>query len=179
MAWTAPRTWTDGELVTKAIMDPHIRDNLLAVGPHLIARKTSDQSVTSSTALVDCTTMTLPVTANEVWQVAWSVIYQAGTAGDLKLAFTFPAAGEVSFDSSAWLDSGGTLYLPWFAGTTSPTTSRSFSGDASVRHTLLIQGVYTNGANAGNVQLQFAQNASDATATTIKANSTVWAVKLV
>ena len=28
MAWTTPRTWTDGELVTKAIMDTHVRDNL-------------------------------------------------------------------------------------------------------------------------------------------------------
>jgi len=28
MAWTAPRTWNIGELVTKVIMDTHIRDNL-------------------------------------------------------------------------------------------------------------------------------------------------------
>ncbi len=28
MAWTAPRTWSTGELVTKAIMDTHVRDNL-------------------------------------------------------------------------------------------------------------------------------------------------------
>lgn len=28
MAWTDPRTWTIGELVTKAILDTHIRDNL-------------------------------------------------------------------------------------------------------------------------------------------------------
>lgn len=27
--WTNPRTWTIGELVTKAIMDTHVRDNLL------------------------------------------------------------------------------------------------------------------------------------------------------
>ena len=26
--WTAPRTWTTGELVTKTIMDAHVRDNL-------------------------------------------------------------------------------------------------------------------------------------------------------
>ena len=32
MAWTAPRTWTDGELITKAIMDPHVRDNLKVAG---------------------------------------------------------------------------------------------------------------------------------------------------
>jgi hypothetical protein len=27
MAWTTPRTWTTGELVTKTIMDTHVRDN--------------------------------------------------------------------------------------------------------------------------------------------------------
>lgn len=27
-AWTTPRTWTTGELVTKSIMDTHVRDNL-------------------------------------------------------------------------------------------------------------------------------------------------------
>lgn len=29
MAWTAPRTWTIGELVTKTILDTHVRDNFL------------------------------------------------------------------------------------------------------------------------------------------------------
>lgn len=29
MAWTSPRTWISGEVVTKAIMDTHVRDNLL------------------------------------------------------------------------------------------------------------------------------------------------------
>lgn len=28
MAWTAPRDWTAGELVTEAMMDTHIKDNL-------------------------------------------------------------------------------------------------------------------------------------------------------
>ncbi len=28
MAWTAPRTWTTGELVTAAVMNTHVRDNL-------------------------------------------------------------------------------------------------------------------------------------------------------
>ena len=31
MAYTTPRTWTDGETVTKAIMDTHVRDNMVAV----------------------------------------------------------------------------------------------------------------------------------------------------
>ena len=31
MAWTTPRDWTDGELVTEALLDTHVRDNLLAL----------------------------------------------------------------------------------------------------------------------------------------------------
>ena len=30
MAWSAPRTWVTGELVTSTIMNQHVRDNLLA-----------------------------------------------------------------------------------------------------------------------------------------------------
>lgn len=33
MAWTTPRTWTTGELVTAAIMNAHVRDNFNALAP--------------------------------------------------------------------------------------------------------------------------------------------------
>jgi hypothetical protein len=33
MAWTSPRTWTTGELVTAAIMNTHIRDNQNVLNP--------------------------------------------------------------------------------------------------------------------------------------------------
>ena len=34
MAWTTPRTWTDGEIPTAAILNTHIRDNLNALSTH-------------------------------------------------------------------------------------------------------------------------------------------------
>jgi len=34
MAWTAPRTWVVGELVSHTLMNPHVRDNLLALDQH-------------------------------------------------------------------------------------------------------------------------------------------------
>lgn len=37
MAWTTPRTWVAGELVTAAIMNTHVRDNLSMVGGALTA----------------------------------------------------------------------------------------------------------------------------------------------
>lgn len=33
MAWTAPRTWVAGELVTAALLNTHVRDNLLVTAP--------------------------------------------------------------------------------------------------------------------------------------------------
>ncbi len=34
MAWTNPRTWTTGELVTDTMLNIHLRDNLNALRPH-------------------------------------------------------------------------------------------------------------------------------------------------
>jgi hypothetical protein len=33
MAWTTPRTWTTGEIVTAALMNTHLRDNLNVTAP--------------------------------------------------------------------------------------------------------------------------------------------------
>ena len=37
MAWTQPRTWVAGELVTAAIMNTHVRDELLAIAEGTVA----------------------------------------------------------------------------------------------------------------------------------------------
>ena len=34
MAWTAPRTWTDDEVVTAALLNTHLRDNMLFLSTH-------------------------------------------------------------------------------------------------------------------------------------------------
>ena len=37
MAWTAPRTWVTGEIVTSSNMNTHVRDNLLETAPAKVA----------------------------------------------------------------------------------------------------------------------------------------------
>lgn len=52
MAWTTPRTWTDGETVTAAIMNTHLRDNFqfFADEPHeLWLSKNANQAITANT----------------------------------------------------------------------------------------------------------------------------------
>ena len=176
MAWTAPRTWTDGELVTAAIMNPHIRDNQLAEGPHLIVRKPSDESVTSSTVEQADNDLILPLAANEVWHFKFFIVYTGAAAGDLKIRFTFPTSGDLRL-STIFVDVSDALIFNDISTTTSPTTSRNFGAAAAYRG-FPLEGVFVNGANAGNLALEWAQVTSNATPTTIKANSTLWAVKL-
>lgn len=177
MAWTAPRTWTDGELVTAAIMNPHVRDNLNATWAHLIVRKTADESLSASTTLQDDNDLVLALAANEVWLVHYALRYSSPTAADLKVAFTFPSGGEIEFHSSHKTSTGASDDLDWL-GTTTPTASQSFGSITTSVQFARIDGLFVNGGTAGNLTLQWAQVTSDAGSTIMKAHSTLWAVKL-
>ena len=179
MAWTAPRTWTDGEFVTAAIMNPHIRDNQLAEGPHLIVRKTSDQSVVSSTAFVDDSALILPVAANEVWLVNLILRYEGGSAGDYKFSFGIPASSRIDVHV-AHQDTVNATTVSHLAITVTDGASANLSGGggAGTPRIVPITGVYVGAGTAGNVTFRFAQVVSDATAAKTLTHSTLWAVKL-
>ena len=175
MAWTNPRTWTDTELVTAAIMNPHIRDNLNAV-PHLAVRKSADESLSSNTTLQNDDNLLLAVGVNEVWQIKLGILYRSTTTADFKMAFTFPS-GEIT--ASALASVGSVAGYVRFEGSSPAAGSASVDGlSATVSTYFEIHGVFTNGGSAGNLQFQWAQNASDATATKVMTSSTLWAVKL-
>jgi len=51
MAWTSPRTWVTGEVVTAAIMNTHVRDNLNATAPAVVTTKGDSVWATAANAL--------------------------------------------------------------------------------------------------------------------------------
>jgi hypothetical protein len=51
MAWTAPRTWADDELVTTAYMNAQIRDNFLALSTHTHGGSAGDGSATLASGI--------------------------------------------------------------------------------------------------------------------------------
>lgn len=65
MAWTTPRTWVAGEVVTAAIMNVHIRDNLNAIADlaHAFAESTTDDSTTSTTFVAGASPLGVVFTA--------------------------------------------------------------------------------------------------------------------
>jgi hypothetical protein len=178
MAWSTPRTWSAGETLTAANFNTYIRDQQNAMGPHLIVRKTADESVTSNTTLQDDDVLALTVLANEVWQITLYLIYQAATAGDLKFAWTFPSGTLTG--AYVWLDdSGGYPTNNHWNTATSPTPSFAMHGfGTEAEGPIPINMLYAVGGTGGTLRFQWAQQTSSGTATTVKANSTLWAAKL-
>jgi len=175
VAYTTPTTAVTGAVAPASMWNTGVRDNLLAM-MHPIAVKANDESVTSSAVLQPDNDLILPVGANEVWQFLFHVIEVAGTTGDLQIGFTFPTAGEISASVVAE-DNAGTLNVTRWIGTTTPTPGNPFRGTTNA-YVLPITGIFVNSTNAGNLTMQWAQNTSDGTATTVKKYSTLWAARL-
>lgn len=96
-AWTAPRTWVTSELVTSAIMNTHVRDNLLALRSHIGARAyhNANQSITSAT---------LTVLALNSERYDTDTIHDTATNNSrltCKTAGVYAISGNVSFAANA------------------------------------------------------------------------------
>lgn len=170
MAWTTPRTWTDGELVTKAIMDVHVRDNLNALGPHFMIMKTADQIVNNSTTLVNDTHLVLPVGTSQVWKFEMSLLVSSTTAADWKCGWTVPAGttmkwGEYEFGGATrWLRDAANSAV----GDSLLTESTGLSINTSATpFTFAMRGFIFTSSTSGNVTFQWAQGAATAVDTKV------------
>ena len=109
MAWTAPRTWVSGELVTAALMNSAVRDNLLAIDTFIGGR-----DLTASRILIGAGTSAITDTGD------------ATLNGDLTVSGTGPHVFGGAVDSQSTLEKfeaefGKGIYETTFLdGTTGP-----------------------------------------------------------
>jgi hypothetical protein len=77
--WTAPRTWTDAELVTASLLNPHIRDNLEWLKGRPVSQvQDFDGTVFSTTSASFQDTgisVTITTTGGRVLVVAFGTVY--------------------------------------------------------------------------------------------------------
>jgi len=167
----------DTTINTNQITDKRVivQAALTVAGPHLIVRKLSDESVTSNTTPQPDNELILPVGANEMWITEWYILMLAG-GGDFNYRFSFPSGGTLAFLADVQ-ETGGTYTNRTLTATTSPTSTQSSTGAAAPAKVIPVRGVYINGGTAGSVTLEWVQNTSNAAATTVKANSTLWGAK--
>ena len=133
------------------------------------AYKITGQSVTSSTTLVNDGDLYLSVAANGVYVVQGSFLVTGG-AGNFKYTFTIPSGAGGNFSATQYTTGGTFESLTPITWTTVPTAQ---SGEA-----IWLYGLLVNSTTAGTLQLQWAQNTSNGTPTTVGAYSyiTAWQI---
>lgn len=141
-----------------------------------IVVKGSDETVNNSAALQDDNDLLFPVAANESWVFEFLFFTTAASnTPDLRVALTFPAGAtvlaEVVGPTNGITTVPGELRI--FTPITTSGTAVTGIGSISTATPVRIKGVIRNGANAGSVTLQWAQNSADASDTKVKADSTV------
>ncbi|WP_274029442.1 hypothetical protein [Streptomyces sp. MMBL 11-1] len=143
--------------------DTNVDGNLTVsgVGRVQLVRKTADESVTSSTVLQNDNHLVLPVVANASYSLFLLCIFSGDTAGDIKFDWAVPAGTVLR-----WADQTGT------SGLASDTDFYSAPG-GSTQVAFQIWATVVTSSTAGSIQFRWAQNASSATATIVRTNSTL------
>lgn len=136
-----------------------------------IVRKTSDETVNNSASLQDDDALLFAIGASEAWLFEFSCFYDTGTTPDIKFAITCPASPTLIYWTASGLDATGGMRNDSTTQTSSgSSTTHDGQGSGTIRHTTL-KGIIVNGANAGNVTLQWAQNTANGSNTIVKAGS--------
>lgn len=164
MAWTDPRTWTDTELVTAAMMNPHVRDNLNYLRT-AHKYKAADESVASSITLQNDDDLFFAVAANERWFVELALLVESNTTASLKSTFTVPSGttikwGPLASSNTYWIHDTPNTPAALLNAT---ETQNVPSPAAGITWGLKILGIVQVGGTAGNVQYQWAQSAASGT----------------
>lgn len=130
------------------------------VGKRLWARKSADESVTSSTTLQNDDHLALAVVANASYVMKLMIIYTSAATPGIKYGWTGPASATLSWGTS-------TAVISFLA----LSDTDNWSNTASAIHSTCYTGVLVTAGSSGTLQFQWAQNASNATAMTVKAGS--------
>ncbi|MFM9796515.1 hypothetical protein [Streptomyces turgidiscabies] len=141
----------------------------------ITATKTATESVTSSTTLQNDDQLAVPVEANATYEVALLLLHDsdATVAGDIKVAWTGPAGATMNWGVHGANTSAGSS-----TGVTSVNMQTrtivefaSFGGGDSTGTVALVFGTLVTAGTAGTLQLQWAQETSNAVATNVRAGS--------
>lgn len=138
--------------------------DVLAIATYTV-RKTANETVNNSNVFQNDDHLVWAVSANEVWLIQLFLLVDAKTASRFKYTFTIPAAATLngllwSADSNSEYIYGDDL-----------TASKTLTIGTAVIRCLNIQCLYVGGANAGNIQLQWAQINAVAEDTKLLTNS--------
>lgn len=161
------KDWVDGDRPPASDLNRYPLQQV-----HII--KTADESVTSSTTMQDDNHLFVTVAAGADYWVQVYLTYEGDLAGDLKVGWSGPSGATLDWMSdslsSAVTDTNcrGIVSRSLQAISSTPAPGALGAGILAVA---VPRGILRVGVNAGTLQLRWAQLASSATPTIVKAGS--------
>ena len=142
------------------------------VGQNLFAKKAANEVVNNSATVQDDDHLTVTVAASGVYELSAMFIYDGTNTADMKLGFSGPSGSTLdwvthSLDGTA---GSGITAVKMTAQTISGTPSFGAIGAGS-KVIAKVSGLLTVGGTGGTFKVQWAQNAAEATDTTMYAGS--------
>lgn len=125
--------------------------------------KVANQVITASAALVT-TGLTSPVAAGQSQHIRFWVPFSVGATGGVRLQLVVPAGGAI-FNATIKLFNTVAPSLTTAAQAASAAFTNALANAGT--HWVEVEATIVNGATAGNIDLQMAQNTSDALSLTI------------
>lgn len=149
------------------------------IGSERVAFKATNQDKTSDTTLADVTDLQFTGVANAKYVFELLLFVTGSINGDIKIAFTFPSgAGGATItwagygsDAAATVQSAA-LFTAAIVESTTVDQALVFNAHGSGAF-VRVEGFITFGSTSGLLKPRFAQNASNATATSIRPGSRI------
>ncbi|MVO84201.1 hypothetical protein GPA10_05290 [Streptomyces sp. p1417] len=140
----------------------------------MTVRKTADESRSATTTLATDTHLVVSVEASAVYTMTGWIKYFADPTPDIKIFFSTPTG---CLGEWAWMMPGSSTSATGTAGysirteTNDIASFRTGYGTSDSIHYTPVSGLFRVGSTAGSIALQWAQNTSSATATTLYTDS--------
>ncbi len=136
-------------------------------GAAAFVRKTSDQTVTSSTTYQNDNALVYSANANQVFEFEAHMFISGGNGG-IKIRVSIPSSASMKLyaelkkdDQHHWV----------YRKLTSSSDEVSWSTIDNTYGYARLRGIIVMGSSGGNIQIQWAQNSSNSTGTTVEAGS--------
>jgi hypothetical protein len=136
-----------------------------------ILRKTSDETVNDNT-LQDDDDLKIAMAANEVWYFEGMLFHVGNSTANFKFAFTVPSGATLQWAGTYETSSDAKMKLVEASGTAIGSIGADTSNSA-----VLFKGEARNGSTAGDLQLQWAQDTTNAVDTKVLIGSWMIGVK--
>lgn len=141
-------------------------------------RSTDAAAINNNTVLQNDGVLVAPIEAAGVFLFGGSLFYDASTVSDIKIAFTWPGAPTASRWGITGREQTTTTNITAPVVTASGGTAVLGGLGVGVGTWAPYSGILVNTGAAGNLQMQYAQNALDPTDLRVRAGSSLWVLRM-